>query len=364
MKRVKRIGITIVMAMGLIGCSFEGSQYSPEQVVQNALKEVTSPGAYYSESEIIYGEKGEETERFISKEWRSRDGKIRIEQESKAGEHKSIAVNDGVTLTMHLIDENQAFIFEDDLEIPSLAAPSLKEQADMLLKMIEDTHTLSVEGEEKIADRATYHLVAKPNKENTLFGDMELWIDKENWMVLKMISVNGDSSLEMVYTKVDLDVDIPSDKFTLDLPEDVDMLDLDVADDTTEVTLAEATENMAQPFLYFPEADGRKIDKIELSKLEGIVNRMELDIEYVRDDIPLLSLSVFESPEDVDDDDLIDPGEEPVTIRNQEGASMELGDFRIIYWQEKGMSYSVMPVDPSISMEEVIEMTNEMELTK
>lgn len=350
--------------MGLIGCSFEGSQYSPEQVVQNALKEVTSPGAYYSESETIYRAKGEDTEHFISKEWHGNDGQIRIESASTTGEHKMIVVNNGTTVTMHDMDKNQAMIYEDDPESPSMTRPSLKEQANILLKMIEDTHTLAVEGEEKIADRASYHLVAKPKKENTLLGNMELWIDKENWMVLKIISKSGDSSLETVYTKIELDIDIPSEKFTLELPEDIDMLDLEMADNTTEITLAEAIENMAQPFLYFPEADGRKIDKIELSKLEGIVNRIELDIEYIKDDLPLLSLSVFEASEEIDDEETLMPGEESVTIRNQEGTSMEVGDFRIIYWQENGISYSVMPIDPNVSLEEVIEMTNEMELTR
>ncbi|MCZ2259430.1 LolA family protein [Sporosarcina sp. G11-34] len=364
MNRIKRLGITIVIAMGLFGCSLEESQYSPEQVVNNALKEVTTPGSYYSESEMIYSENGQETEYSISKEWHSSDGKIRIESESKTGENKSTAVNDGTIFVMHIADENQAFIYEDDLEMPSLTPPSLKEQADMLLKMVEDTHKLSIEGEEKIANRMTHHLVAKPNKKNTLFGDMELWIDKENWMILKLISTNGNNSLEMIYTKMELDVEIPSEKFVLDLPEDVEVLDMDAIDNTTEVTLAEATDNMEKPFLYFPESNQWEIGKVELSKLEGEFNRIEINIDYVKDDLPLFTLSAFESPEEVDDEDLTNPGEELVIIREQEGAFMDLANFRIIYWKENGISYSVMPIDPNLSIEEVIEMTKEMKLTK
>src|SRR5699024_4642831 len=182
MKTIKKLRMILlgVMILGLFGCSSETKQYSPDQVINNALEEKDLPGAYYGETESTTSEKGEKVDQYIMKEWRSDDGKARVEATNKDGSDESIAVNDG-------------------------------------------NEFISYEVEAEIAGRDSYHLVAKAKEENTLFGDQELWIDKENWMVLKMIFNTGDSKTEMVYTKIDFNPRIPADTFTLDLPDDVEM---------------------------------------------------------------------------------------------------------------------------------------------
>ena len=352
-----------VMAMGLFGCSFEGNQYSPEQVISNALEDTTGPEAYYAESEMTISEKGEIVEQSVIKEWRSDDGKIRIDTEGKDGKDKAIVVNDGKKFTMYQEDQNQALISEDP-ELFSFSPPSLKEQAGLLLEMIEDTHTISIEGEEEIVDRMTYHLVAKANKDNTLLGDMEIWIDKENWMALKTISNTGDSELEMVYTKIDFESKISPEIFTLDLPEGVEIQDLEEMNDVTEVTIEEAAGNIEKPILYFTEKDGLEIEKIEMTEMQGELNRKEVSIDYTKDGLPLFMLAVFESPEESTEDDISIPGEETVTIRGLEGSTMELSDFRSLLWQENGVNYSVVLIDPNFSFDEFIDMTTDMELVE
>src|SRR5690625_7190830 len=94
--------------------------------------------------------------------------------------------------------------------------------------MVRDTHDISMEGEEEVAGRKAHHLVATP-KENdtTLFGKQDMWIDNENWFVLKMISNSGDHQTEAVYKHIDFGVNIAAEKFELDLPKDVDTKELD-----------------------------------------------------------------------------------------------------------------------------------------
>ena len=76
-----------VIAMYLSGCSSDTNQYSPDQVIQNALEE-KSP-TYYGEAEMIITDKGEET-REIVQEWRSNDGKTRTESQLQDGSNKVI----------------------------------------------------------------------------------------------------------------------------------------------------------------------------------------------------------------------------------------------------------------------------------
>jgi len=363
MKVNKKIGLSILMAitaLGLVGCSFEGNKYSPEEVINNALDETETVGAYYSEEEIVISEKGEVTERFISKQWHSEDGKLRIESEGEKGEDKTIAVNDGSKYMVYLVDQNEVLIIEDD-ELPAVQ-PSLKEQATILLKMVEDTHTISIEGEEKVLNRMAYHLVAKANEANSLMGDIEMWIDKENWMALKTISINGDTVLESVYKKIDFDAEIPADKFTIDLPEDVKKQDMNDISKATEITIEDAKEAMGKKLVYLPETDEIKIAKIEMTELgvESEMEHKEVSVEYEREGLPLFTLSFFVAPEESSDEDLTLPGEEDVTIRGEEGSMMDLGDFRTVFWQEDEISYSVILINPNFSFDEFIELTNDM----
>lgn len=346
------------MALGLFGCSFAENQYSPEQVIQNALEETVDIGAYYAEEEIIYSENGREIEHLIIKDWYSDDGKIRSETENKDGSDKTIGVNDGTSYTTYFVDQNEVFVYED-LD-HSYLQPSPKEQSEMLLKEIENTHTISMKGEEKITNRMTYHLLAKAKDDSALLGNLEFWIDQENWMVLKTISNTGGSKLETVYIKIDFDVDIPAGTFAIDFPEDVTIVENDSKAREIIITVEEAFEIMGKSLLYFPENDQREISKVVRNDLEGESQRKEVNIDYEKDSLPLFSFSVFELSEQIDGGDSKYPGEKLITIRGQEGRSMEVDDFRGVSWEENGLGYLVVLNNPNMTLEEFIDMTSEM----
>ena len=365
MKGTKKVVIRIMMAgmaIGLFGCSFEESQFSPEQVITNALEETTEVASFYGESEMTFSENGEK-EHSLMKEWRSSDGKIRIETEDQNSGESSIVINDGNKITMYLVEENQAIITEM-LEEDFFTQPSPKEQTKMMLTMVENTHTVSIEGEEKVANRMTYHLVAKANEENTLLGDMEMWIDKENWVALKTISITGDSKLEMAYTKIDFNREIPLDIFTLDLPENVEIQNMADLSNTTEVTLEEALENVGKPLFYFSEKEGREIAKVEMDELKGELARIEISLAYEKEGLPLLTLSIFESPANLDDGDIAFSDEETIEIREGKGTITDMENFRTLLWQEEGLTYSIILYDPALTFEALVDWTEDMELVE
>lgn len=346
-------GVTIIAA----GCADESSNYSPEQMINHAIAEEELP-AYYAESTSTID--GEET--VFMKEWRNDDGRIRVEAENEAGEDRSIAVNDGTSVTTYQIDENQATVIDDE-ELLEFNQPSPKEQANMLLDVIKDSHEISSDGEDEVAGRDTYHLVAEPNDENSLFGKMELWIDKKNWMVLKMISWTGDQKTELVYTKLELDPDIPEDTFTLEIPDDAEVTNLDDLADTEEITMEDAVEGVGKPFYYFPEEEGMEISTIEKFDMEGIADRTEVNIEYTKDDMPYATLAVFKSPEDLDED-LTMPNQEEVTVRGLEGTFTDTDGLRLLHWLEDGLTYSMIVIDPNVELEELQQLAEQMVLAE
>lgn len=363
-KKLRMIVIIGVIATALLGCTVETSQYSPEQVINNALDETDSLGSYYAESEWTSMEKGKLVSHNVSKEWRSVDGRMRNEFADKDGSNLSITVNDSNSLLIYNVEEKQAYYIVDDPEILGFNQPSPREQANTILEMLHETHEISVEGEEKILGRPSFHLVAKAKEDYTHFGDMEIWIDKDNWMTLKTISVSGDIISEILYTEIDFDVKIPDDIFTLNLPKDVEVIDFDDIYKKVDVTLEEALKSMDRSFLYFPESNGWKITKVEMTETEGKLNRNEISIDYQKDDLPLLTMSAFKSLSENVGEEFDMPGEELVTIRNQAGAYSDFVGIRSLFWQEDGLTYSIMLFDPNMALEDLIEFTDQMVLMK
>lgn len=348
-----------VILIGLIGCSSDSSQFSPEQIIDNSLKEVNSSSvAYYGEAELTFTDMENKEQTMVMKEWR-KDGKTRIEMESKDESEKSISVLNAKMFITYDMNKNQVYIMEDP-ELLKLNQPSLKDQANFILDLIRDTHEITIEGEEEIVGRDTYHIVAKEKEKNTLLGDQELWIDKENWMVLKMISTSGDSQSTSTYTKIDFKEEVSEDVFTINLPDDVEVINMDELNDTNEVSLEEAASSLGKAFLYFAENDEIKMASVEKTELKGEFDRVEININYMKNDLPLLTLSLFETPEDIGELDTLG-GEESITLRGQEGTYTEMGDFRLLSWVENGMSYQIIMTDPNLTLEELKNMVEEME---
>ncbi|MGM8364085.1 LolA family protein [Virgibacillus sp. W0181] len=351
--------LAFVGCMLLVGCTEEIKQYSPDQVINNALEETAETSAYYAEAEMLMTT-GKETETMQSKEWYSGDGRMRIEITEESG--GAISVNDGKSVMTYDETNNKAFVF-DNPELQSFNQPSPREQAEMLLDNIRDTHQVEEAGDEEIADRDAFHLVAKAKKDNSLFGDQELWIDKDTWMVLKMITETGDSKVEMTYKEIDFNPDIKEDLFVIDLPDDVVPEKMSDINSTKEVTLEEAVKKVGKPFLYFPEKD-MKIEQIEWTKIEGEFTHEEVNLEYQKEGLPLLGLSVVlptEEPEELTDSEFELPGMEKVTVRDTKGDYMDEADLRILSWQEDGLNYSIILHDPNVTLEELTTMTSEME---
>lgn len=110
------------------GCANSTSDFSPDQVINNALEQSENDAhSYMGVAKMTTYENEEIVEDIHMKEWVEGDGRIRIETEGINGEETAIAVNDGSEILHYLPNENEVLFFNDP-ELFTLNTPSAKEQ--------------------------------------------------------------------------------------------------------------------------------------------------------------------------------------------------------------------------------------------
>ena len=344
----------LVLTMALAGCS-AGETYSPQEIVAQTLAETTEVKSYYGEYKM---DMGDEDVSYI-KEW-VKDGKRRIELSGPDGE-QYITINDGKQLTSFDVSANTVQIFEyPDDTTAALTQQSPKEQADMLLEMVEDTHEITLGKEEKVAGRDTYQLIAKANDDNSLMGDMEVWVDKENWMVLKTVTTSGGLTMTTEYTKVELQPELEDSLFVLETPEGAVVERIDAGSyGPAESSMEEAKATLGS-FLVFKEEAGVALRSVEDMQVD---ERPEFAFNYDVNGEPAFTLSVLEPLENAADMEA-DLGTTKIKIRGVDGEQMDMNKFRFIQWTEEGHQYAVILQDEVLSFEEMYQYIENMEMVQ
>ncbi len=335
----------LILTLSLAACS-NTEDYSPQEILNQAMQETSELTSYYGEYKIIMND-GTEVQ---SKQW-EKNGKNRVEVIDSTGE-ESFAINDGKTLTSYTKSTNTAIIIELGEGSEGMVQPTLKEQALRVLEQIKDSHKVTIGNDEKIAGHDTYHLIAKAKESKSLFGDMEIWVDKKTWMTLKSITSSGDLTVTSEFTKFEPNAKIDDARFVADLPEDV-IIDTDTIQLPAEITLEEAIEKLGS-FLIVPESTGYTLEMIEDMNME---ETGEIALTYVKDD-QQFSLSVFKPLEPLDTE------EEMIEVRGVQGSLMDLDFFKLIQWDEQGLRYNVMLDDPDLTIEQILPIIEQMEFTK
>lgn len=355
----KRICYLTLFSSFLAGCSVAGSNLSPEKMIENAMKE-EGLSEYYAEAKVKVIENDDATVSFI-KEWRSKTGEVRIESRDEDDQLTDVMVNNGVEFMTYNVAEQVAYSMESP-EMMELNDISPKELAKKYLNLIIDTHEIDVKSEGEFLGRNVVKIIAKTKETNSLIGDLEVWIDEKSHFVLKVISQASDSTIEVSYTKLDEKPELTKDLFALELDDNVDVIELEDNLGEEEITLAEAKEIIGEHLLVFPEDLPMTLTKITKTELNmDKINRVEVNMDYEQDDLTILSLSVFPSPEGMDVETDMMPGEEVTEVRGLPGTFMDEDGFRNIFWMEEGLNFSILIFDPNIEITEVIELVNKME---
>lgn len=342
-KVVYAAALTLTLALG--ACS-ETEQYSPQEILNQAMEETTELSSYYAEYKMNVDGEGS----YTAKQW-EHNGKIRIEMLDATGE-ETFTINDGNTVTMYTptLNSGSTYTVTDDME--GFVRPTLKEQAMQTLEFIKDTHDISVGDSEKIAGHDTYHLIAKTKEKGSLIGDIEVWIDKKTWMTLKTVSITEDMKLTTEFTKFEPDAKISADQFVLDLPADATMETIDVTM-PTQITASEA-QKMLGDFLAFPASTGYELLTIEDME---VPETKEIALTYLKDGEPAFTLSIF-----IPTDTETFSTDTAVKVHGQPAEITDEQFFKLLQWDEDGLRYGIILQDEELTFEEVLALTEQMEV--
>lgn len=348
---VMLIGLCVVLL--LAACEEDGNM-SPNKMLSKALAEEEKVSYY---GEVTFTSNMKELDNLTMKEWRDQE-KTRVEVTEEG--NKAIAVNDGTTLQMYEEATNKVMQFTSE-ELQGVQM-SPKEQINMLLSAIEDTHEVETLGNEEISGRDTVHLKATAKEEGELLGDQEIWIDSEHWVVLKMVMETDAYDSVMEYTKIEFAPTFEDGIFELDVPEDATIEEMDEDSFEEEITLEEAQNILGDAFFYITETDGYTIDKVTLFELEELDSKT-VNMEYTKDGVASFELTITSPVEDniTEQLDIFGKDAEATEVRKEEAIYIDSGMFRSLIWNEAPFQYSLDPNDPKLTIEDLLEMTKDME---
>lgn len=332
---------TLILTLTLGACS-TANDLSPQDILNNAMQ-TEDLSSYYAEYTIDSGDG-----MINAKQW-VMNNSIRTEMTDASG--KSIAVNDGQTITSYTESENTALVFDVSNSTEGYVQPTMQEQMMSIYNSIKDTHDISFGDDAKVAGHDTYHLIATAKEGDTLFGDMEFWIDKKTWLPLKSTMVAADMTTTTEYTTYEPNAKIDEDVFQLDLPEDVT-----IQRETMSVVENITIDNVIEKFgnvLVLPEATGYTMDSIEYVE----TTRPEVSMNYAKDDVLQFSVSIFKAEDPLDI-------EQPITIRGIDGSFSDDLGLSIVQWDENGLRYTVLFMNDELTSEQFAEIAANMVAAK
>lgn len=352
-KSCRAAGLIAAMTFSLVGCNTEAS-YSPQEIIEQALQESREPLTYYGEYTLDMGELGGKAQ---VKEW-VKNSNRRIEIKGDNDEHVITVKTDSELISYDVTQHTAYKMAYPQGELDGLQSP--REEVQLVFNLVKDTHDIKISGEEKVAGRDTYKIVAKAKKTDSLFGDIEAWIDKKTWLTLKMKSDNAGNQMITEYSKINVGEKIDDQQFMLDLPKDVTIQEIS-GEDTSELISLDEAKQQLEKFLMVPQTNGLTIDKISMVK--GLEDRLEYSFDIGLDGELAFFVTIFKA-----DDSIAELGpilnEKEIDIRGQKGTVMDDKNFRSIAWQENGYQYSMVGENPELTIEDLVSYAKQMELVQ
>jgi outer membrane lipoprotein-sorting protein len=207
-----------------------------------------------------------------------------------------------------------------------------------VIQYVLDASNVELAGQETIAGHDTYKLILTPREEGEQGpfpgnGTATLWVDKEQWMVLRAeyeASAFGRGSVEV--QSYELDPGLPADLFRFEVPEGATVIDLE-SQEPVPLTLDEAKEQAGFALLV-PDYVPAGTTLVEVFKSgESIILRY--------DHSPDVAFTVIQGLEPAGPPPL--GQSQGVTVRGQSATlvSDEAGGNTFLYWTEGEVTITV-----------------------
>ncbi len=363
MKKKKFMGlilsITVIMSIVTTGCGNSGSGNTtliPEKIVDKVIDNENVSKAYYGEAKIEFYENDKKLYETTMKEWWKPKNKRRAEMISKE-EGKVISTNDGKKITIYTEKTNTVMISPDLGEEEIFHRDPRKIAMDEL-EFINKTHTIENKGEEDINGRSVIHIQGKPKEKDSILGNVDYWIDKDNWFIVKSIIISGNSKISTEYTKLDFDIKIKDEIFTHEVPDDAKIVNLDEETKSEIMTLEEVEKKLNTKILSYKGEDF-KLDRIEYLKNNPEIGEDFNQIYVDEKGIEIFTITVKKAMK-LDESAEI-PGEKSSIIRGKKGNEMEQNTFKSVFWEDNAVNYSIFTVAPNFTLENCKEIAEKLQ---
>ncbi|KEI02844.1 LolA family protein [Clostridium botulinum] len=369
-KKLMLIMSVIVMSFSIFftGCDSKSS-IIPEDIITNVVNLNKEVKYFYGESKTENYKKDKKISTINIKEWSIPGNKVRREviNVGDSGKiDKAIMTCDGKKMIIYT-KALDSYMESTNIAKDDFISRSPKKVAMDEIANITKTHTIEVKGEEEVNGRKTYHLYAKPKKgqENkSLFGDVNYWIDKENWFVVKSECVSGDMRTISEYTNVNLKLEINESIFTQKIPNGAKVHNLDDREKDENITLNEVNAKLGTNILIYNGID-YKLDKINYSKNNKEIGEEFNQIYTNNKGVALFSISMKKvAKKDKNDKNIKLPGIESTTVRGVSGEIMEMKSFKSISWQEDGINYAVFSSSVNCVLDDLKKVAEELVKSK
>ncbi len=338
---IKRKGIILlaVIVVALIsGCT---ADISAEQIAQkmkekqNSIKDFSATMVTVS----LFDEKNETTKVKIKNKMPNKSRMEYLEPAEMAG---NIMIDDGIIIWTYDPKRKEA----TGMGIPEINKPSERDYTRFIKELLNQTD-ISYQGMDRFEGRSVYRIKASPKNDSMWMGmHIDMWVDGENWMPLKMEVIDKNDKLvsSLEYRDIKFNTGIPNSEFEFKLPEGAKLVTKEMSPIPRTMTLEEARKKVkVLTPSYLPEgytfADAYVTNDIKETVILTYHNGWNtlLLYEYLKND---------KKPEP-------DRGKvEKASINGVDGRLMILPDQRMLVW-DIGDRTLVM-ASMSVSKEEMI----------
>lgn len=329
-------------------------QFSPVEVLKNSIEQPSNI-QYYGESTTYIEIPGIDESEIFVKEWRNNELQ---RSEIDDGEMISTSITNGEETLVFDEGDKKAYLFSSGNHAYGLSEP--KEEMDTMLSELYESHRIELMGDETIAKRKTFHLLATPlDEKNSDLTTYDIWIDKQYWVILKMQTVNDQMKWLLKYDHIEFNPKFQEDIFAMDPPEGYTLGSIDDEINAVPISVEEAKDFLGEGFLYFPPNELFKLEKITYQSYDeadeeiGLAN---ISFLYTKNKVPFMELIIIANTEEPEEIPFTD--KDTIHIRGKDVSFVE--DASFLSWREDGYLYMIDFFDLSITKEQIEQWTNNM----
>ncbi len=271
----------------------------------------------------------------VAEIWQKRPDKVRVElpQTKPARFTDTVIVTNGQTAWLYIPNENQVLVVETSV-MPAYAQ-AMSQGVNGLIQQVLDASDIELLGQEEVSGTGAYKLSLAPSEDQErslpLSDTATLWVDEEQWIVLKADFDFSGLEGTMHVRSFELNPGLDEGLFSFEVPQGAEVVNTQ-DEQEQHLTLDEA-EAQADFDLLTPEYLPAGPTLVDVIQVEGA-----FVLVY---DVAGATVTVAQSPGQLPPGPL--GAEETVTVRGSQATLItdQITGASSLAWQENGISFAV-----------------------